>query len=171
MTARSGTSIRHPTWAEAVFSTGLDANPNTRNRRDRRDAAVRTPRRAGHHRRLPLRVRRPRHSQRRDSDVDVGLLLESDPPDTLESRRLDLAAHIEERTGRTSTDRHPQSSPVRPRPPGSPRRQTADRPRPTKPGRWQNSPTAFSFCATARSGNSIRCPERAQPGGHHEEST
>ena len=41
-----------------------------------------------------------RGTQRLDSDVDIALLLESDPPDTLESLRLDLAARIEERTGR-----------------------------------------------------------------------
>ena len=41
-----------------------------------------------------------RGTQRLDSDVDVALLLESDPPDTLESLRLDLAARIEKRTGR-----------------------------------------------------------------------
>ncbi len=41
-----------------------------------------------------------RGTQRLDSDVDVALLLESDPPDTLESLRLDLAARIEKKTGR-----------------------------------------------------------------------
>ena len=40
-----------------------------------------------------------RGTQRFDSDVDVALLLDSDPPDTLESLRLDLAARIEEKTG------------------------------------------------------------------------
>ena len=41
-----------------------------------------------------------RGTQRHDSDVDLALLLESDPPDTLRSLRLDLAMRIEERTGR-----------------------------------------------------------------------
>lgn len=41
-----------------------------------------------------------RGNQRRDSDVDVALLLEEDPPDTLESLRLCLAARMEDRIGR-----------------------------------------------------------------------
>ena len=41
-----------------------------------------------------------RGNQRRDSDIDVAFLLESDPPATLESLRLDLAARIEKKTGR-----------------------------------------------------------------------
>ena len=52
-----------------------------------------------------------RGTQRFDSDVDVALLLESDPPDTLESLRLDLAARIEKRTGR----RYRLSSSIEPR--------------------------------------------------------
>lgn len=41
-----------------------------------------------------------RGAQRPDSDVDVALLLDADPPDTLESLRLDLAARMEDRIGR-----------------------------------------------------------------------
>ena len=113
MTARSGTSVRHPTWAEAVFSAGRnrDANHHTRDRSDRRDAAVRTPRRAGHRRRLLVRVRRPRRSAPRQR-------CRCRPPARFESSGHTREPppgprrpHREE-DGATSTGCHPQSSPV-----------------------------------------------------------
>ena len=39
-------------------------------------------------------------TQRRDSDVDLALLLQQDPPDTLEGFRLDLAARLQSQLGR-----------------------------------------------------------------------
>ncbi len=41
-----------------------------------------------------------RGTQRRDSDVDLALLLQQDPPDTLEGLRLNLAARLQNRLGR-----------------------------------------------------------------------
>ena len=41
-----------------------------------------------------------RGTQRSDSDVDVALLLENDPADTLESLHLDLADQLEDKIGR-----------------------------------------------------------------------